>query len=329
MIARSKKDTPIEVGTQVRMLCDKDNFYFAFECEEPETNNLLEAKRKFDEMDLWRDNLVELFFSNDRKSDVLYQIMLGSNGCVTDMRWVVKKHDMKWNSNVEYKSGIVPGKKWIAELRIPRSSMPELKGKKSFLANFTRGRLLKNKNVLPYYVWSPFPKQNPENCGVVVIADKVPNDSIILYGDFEVKPYGKRFLGNWKKGQWYGNKVLIVDNKTFRTAGASAVLTPGEGLTYFPKLKPNTKYLFSFSVKLENVKAQERNASGFYSYIRTGGPGPAKQYFSMPTSAMTGSVWKWSSPLLPRSEPEKNLIWASPCGKPPVRHGSTTCVWLK
>jgi hypothetical protein len=129
----------------------------------------------------------------------------------------------------------------------------------------------------------------PENCGVVIIGDKVPNDSIILYGDFEVKPYGKRFLGNWKKGQWYGNKVLIVDNKTFRTAGASAVLTPGEGLTYFPKLKPNTKYLFSFSVKLENVKAQERNASGFYSYIRTGGPGPAKQYFSMPTSAMTGS----------------------------------------
>jgi hypothetical protein len=124
---------------------------------------------------------------------------------------------------------------------------------------------------------------------VVIIGDKVPNDSIILYGDFEVKPYGKRFLGNWKKGQWYGNKVLIVDNKTFRTAGASAVLTPGEGLTYFPKLKPNTKYLFSFSVKLENVKAQERNASGFYSYVRTGGPGPAKQYFSMPTSAMTGS----------------------------------------
>ena len=289
MIARTKKDTPIEVGTQVRMLCDKDNFYFAFECEEPETNNLLEAKRKFDEMDLWRDNLVELFFSDDRKSDVLYQIMLGSNGCVTDMRWVVKKYDMKWNSNVEYKSGIVPGKKWIAELRIPRSSMPELKGKKSFMANFTRGRMLKGKNVQPYYVWSPFPKQNPENCGVVLIADKVPNDSIILYGDFEVKPYGKRFLGNWKKGQWYGNKVLIVDNKTFRTAGASAVLTPGEGLTYFPALKPNTKYLFSFSVKLENVKAQERNASGFYSYIRTGGAGPAKQYFSMPTAAMTGS----------------------------------------
>ena len=289
MIARTKKDTPIEVGTQVRMLCDKDNFYFAFECEEPETSNLLEAKRKFDDMDLWRDNLVELFFSDNRRSEVLYQIMLGSNGCVTDMRWVVNKHDMKWNSGVEYKSGIIPGKKWIAELRIPRSSMPELKDKKSFMANFTRGRLLKNKNVLPYYVWSPFPKQNPENCGEVIIADKVPNDSIILYGDFEVKPYNKRFLGHWKHGQWYGYKTLTVDNKTFRTAGASAVLVPNEGITYFPKLKPNTKYRYSFSVKLENVKAQERVASGFYSYIRTGGPGPAPQYFSIPKAAMTGT----------------------------------------
>lgn len=289
MIARKKKDTPIEVSTQVRMLCDKENFYFAFECEEPETSNLLEAKRKFDEMDLWRDNLAELFFSSDRKSDVLYQIMLGSNGCVTDMRWVVNKYDMKWNSNLEYKSGIIPGKKWIAEVRIPRSSMPELKGKKSFMANFTRGRMLKNKNVLPYYVWSPFPKQNPENCGQILIADRVPCDSIIPFGDFEVKPYGKRFLGHHKKGLWYGIRTLTVDNKTFRTAGASAVLIPGESLVCFPKFKPGTKYRFSYSVKLENVKAQLRSASGFYAYIRTGGAGPAKQYFSLPHAAMTGS----------------------------------------
>jgi hypothetical protein len=220
---------------------------------------------------------------------VLYQIMLGSNGCMTDMRWVVNKYDMKWNSNAEYRSGIVPGKKWIAEVRIPRSSMPELKDKKSFMANFTRGRMLKNKNVLPYYVWSPFPKQNPENCGVILIADKVPNDSIIPFGDFAVKPYGKRFLGHHKNGLCYGVRSLTVDNKTFRTAGASAVLIPVESLICFPPFKPGTKYRFSFSVKLENVKAQLRTASGFYAYIRTGGAGPAKQYFSVPNAAMTGS----------------------------------------
>ena len=294
MITRSKKkDIPIEVGTQVRMLCDKDNFYFAFECEEPETSNLLEAKRGFDAMDLWRDNLVELFFSDDRKSEVLYQIMLGSNGCVTDMRWVVNKHDMKWNSKVEYKSGIIPGKKWIAEVRIPRSSMPELKGKKSFMANFTRGRMLKGKNVQPYYVWAPFPKQNPENCGVILLADKVPDNSIILFGDFDRKPYGpkgrERYLGHHKQGLWYGYKKLTIDNKTFRTAGASAVITPGEGLTYFPKFKPSTKYLLSFSVKLENVKPQVAALSGFYACVRLGGAGPARQYFAVPNATMTGT----------------------------------------
>jgi hypothetical protein len=199
------------------------------------------------------------------------------------------ENNWKWNSGAVAKTTIVPGKGWYAEVRIPRSSMPELKGKKSFMANFTRGRMLKGKNVQPYYVWSPFPKQNPENCGVVIIGDKVPNDSIILYGDFEVKPYGKRYLGDHKKGQWFGYKTLTVDNKTFRTAGASAVLIPGEGLTYFPKFKPNTKYRFSFSVKLENVKALDRFASGFYANIRTGGAGPAQQYFALPKAAMTGT----------------------------------------
>ena len=293
MISRAKKDTPIEVTTQVRMLCDKENFYFAFECEEPETSNLLETKRPFDDMELWRDNLVELFLCPDRKTDIRYQIMLGSNGCVTDIRWVVSKPQMEWNSGVEYKTSIVPGKKWIAELRVPRAAFPEFKDKKNFMVNFTRGRMLKGKNVAPYYVWSPFPKQTPENFGELIIANELPNDSIILFGDFDRKPYGpagkERYLGHHKQGLWFGLKKITLDHKTFRTGGASVLLTPGEALVYYPKFKPNTKYRFSYSVKLENVKAKLTTASGFYANIRTGGAGPAKQYFALPTAAMTGT----------------------------------------
>ena len=42
-------------------------------------------------------------------------------------------------------------------------------------------------------------------------------------------------------------------------------------------------------MKLENVKAKLTSASGFYANIRTGGAGPAKQYFALPTAAMTGT----------------------------------------
>ncbi|MBQ7695457.1 MAG: DUF4838 domain-containing protein [Lentisphaeria bacterium] len=281
---------PIDVSTQVRLLCDKENFYVGFECEEPFTDIMLEAKRQKDDIELWRDNLVELFFAPDPRSEVLYQIMLGSNGCVSDMRWVLKKNDMKWNSDLEYKPGVVSGKKWIAEVRIPRSSMPELKDKKSFMANFTRGRMIKGKTLTPYYVWTPFPKQNPENCGVVRIGPKPEDKSLIKHGDFTRPVYHKRFLGN-SQGTWYGQKILVRDTKVFRTGGASMLIPPEEGLYYYFKksLKPNTRYRWSYSVKLEDVKARDRYASGFYGNLRMGGVGTTNQIVSLPEHAMTGT----------------------------------------
>ena len=42
-------------------------------------------------------------------------------------------------------------------------------------------------------------------------------------------------------------------------------------------------------MKLENVKAQLTAASGFYACVRLGGAGPARQYFAVPSPAMTGS----------------------------------------
>ena len=169
--------------------------------------------------------------------------------------------------------------------------MPELKDKKSFMANFTRGRMIKGKTLTPYYVWAPFPKQNPENCGVVCIGPKPEDASVIKHGDFTRPVYGKRFLGN-SQGTWYGQKILVRDTRVFRTGGASMLIPPEEGLYYYfnnGTLKPNTRYRWSYSVKLEDVKARDRYASGFYSNLRMGGVGTTNQIVSLPNHAMTGT----------------------------------------
>lgn len=169
MIPRRGKKT--EVRTKVKMLCDKEYFYVGIESDEPHTDKMLCAPRKFDELNMWRDNLVELFFASRASSKTIYQYMLTSRGDVFDSKNVPGLIDKKWNSRLLYKPGVVPGKMWVAEVRIPRSSMPDLP-KDRFMVNFTRGRVLNIPGAVtvPYYTWSPFPRtQQAENCGVAVI----------------------------------------------------------------------------------------------------------------------------------------------------------------
>ena len=288
-----RKGSVNEVNTAVRLLKDKENFYVAVESEEPFTDKMICADRKKDEVMIWQDNLVELFFSPGRRSELMYQIMISSNGCISDMRTVVN-HDYKWESNTEYKIGIVPGKKWILEARIPLSSMPEIKDAKEFVGNFTRGRVIKGEKVMAYYVWTPFPRHNPENCGALqVVNGPVTDDSVIKFGDFEEPILSKRFIGAWGSGSnWFARKALFKDTRIFRTGGASLrfeMKEPGSEAIcqYLPNLKPDTKYKFSYMVRLENVET--RGKGGFSLNIRMGGDGSRHQTIAFPGAPMTGT----------------------------------------
>jgi hypothetical protein len=281
-----------EVNTAIRLLRDKDNFYAAIECEEPHTGSMIAAKRKKDEFMIWQDNLVELFFSPGKRSDLMYQIMVSSNGSISDTRTFVK-HDFKWDSQAEYKISVAPGKKWCLEIRIPLSSMPELNGKKEFAANFTRGRVLQDKKVMLYYVWAPFPRHLPENCGTIKVGAPAPDTSLIKFGDFDGKVLQKRFLGDWgNHGNWFARKVINKDTKIFRTADGSLRLERADYgdenvCQYIQGMKSNTKYRFSYFVRLADLKTQDKG--GFYINIRMGGSGKINQVLSFPGHAMTGS----------------------------------------
>ncbi|MBQ7695059.1 MAG: DUF4838 domain-containing protein [Lentisphaeria bacterium] len=306
----------IEVNTKVKMLRDDDNLYVGIESEEPFTDKMLCAPRGRDDFDLWRDNVVELFFTETPRSEFMYQIMLASSGTVTDIRWQSKFRGWKWDSKLEYKAGVVPGKMWVAEVRLPLSAMPELKDRKSFMVNFTRGRLLKGKEVMHYYVWTPFPNHNSENFGVALVKDfpeetrtingKKPitktrlvipgeENSVIKFGDFDAPILQKRFIGDWgHPHNWFGVSKLTLDHKIFRSAG-SALLLEWDGANdracqYLTGLKPNTKYRFSYFVRLENVKPAGKKAAGFSAFLRMGGSGERNQSISLPEHAMSGTT---------------------------------------
>ena len=281
-----------EVSTKVKMLCDKDYFYFAFENEEPRTDKMLCAVRQRDEINMWRDNLVELFIGPKRTDPLLYQFMLTSRGDVADLRKTPGHMNNKWNSGLIYKTGVIPGKMWVAEVKIPRASMPEIKGDQ-FVINFARGRVLDIPGGVKehYYTWSKFRKQTSENCGTAIIGVKPASKSVVKDGDFDVKVRGKRFAG-----KWYTNKVIHLDDKVFRTCGSAVRLEAVAGSDllrqYLTDFKPSTRYRFSFFVKLGAVKGKPgKPAAGLTTQIRFGGGG--QSWFRPTQQAFTGTTnWR-------------------------------------
>ena len=250
------KSGKVEVQTKVKMLYDKDFFYFGFICDEPLTGSMTNLPRKFDDGSMWVDNIVEIFLAPDRKAKGLYQFMITSNNSACDLRNFSGKTDYKWNSGMVSQVSVEPGKAWYAEVKIPRKSMPEIKGAR-FAGNFTRGRKHNDARIhaaVPYYTWSAFGPQTPENCGIINLGQP-KQTSHVKDGDFAI-------VMRWQKGKyrspWYGPRAVWMDfdNQYFRTCGASLIMDARRNTLsqWGLNLKPATKYRLSFYVKLEEVK---------------------------------------------------------------------------
>ena len=259
------KSGRVEVQTKVKMLHDKENFYFGFECEEPHTALMNHMDRKFDDGRMWMDNLVELFLAPGRKGNKLYQFMVTSNNSRADLRNFSGKTNYDWNSGFKSAVSVVPGKAWFAEIMIPRKSMPDIKGNR-IAGNVTRGRILtdaKLHTAVPYYTWSAFGPQTPENCGIIRL-EEPENRSIVKDGGFAIP---MRWIKGKYNSPWYGARGVKVPYSTeqFRTNGRSVILDKISNtlLQYIPEVKPSTKYRLSFYVKMENVKPL--NASGGFT----------------------------------------------------------------
>jgi len=277
---------PAEVKTGVKVLFDQENFYFGFECEEPETGKIVAADRKSDDKAIWTDSDVEIFLSPDGDREHFYQLMINAKGSLADLEVQKKVELFAWNSNAEVRTSITPGKKWTAEIRLPRSSMKSI-SKAGILADFSRHRVLEQTKIgTEYYNWSPFVRK----CGDVSRFGTLtfePDKRINLLDcpDFDQPVIKGRCIGK----SWEAGKKIMRDEQIFLTGSASLKLDSScpHVKQYLRKIKPNTTYEISFFAKMEKIKKLESQWSGFF--MRFDPQDNKAQYFPTPPVQFDGT----------------------------------------
>ena len=260
-----------EVQTFIKLLADDENFYFLADCREPFTNEMRRDKRPFDHQDMWMDNALEFHLDTDGKRQNSYQIIVDSWGSVSDLYNTPGKlsNNWKWNSGTTAKTAIIPGKGWIAEVKIPRKNMTAVKGN-TLVANFNRHRVVNGKKVHFFYTWSPHVSTfgNLANFGVLHLGKSV-DKNLLTDGDFKVTGLKKAPGSKWL----FWGPAPIRDEKVFRTAGVSMRLEGNRRqlIHKLDSLKSDTTYRFSFFVRQENVKlAPGAKSGGFYVRVDDG-----------------------------------------------------------
>ena len=252
-----------EVKTSARMLQDKDNYYFAFECEEP-LESMVTGKAH-DTNQIYYNSTLELFLIPDRNPKHYWQWTFNADGSFCDLYRPNGKFstnsakEMKWESNLEFKVKNIPGKMWVIEARIPRSCMPAA-SPDGILAEFCRSRVVKQGKVnTQYYSWTPTGRYFGDSTRFGTLTLK-PETRVNLLpaGDFNFSnPIGKdkRRGGAW--GSSNAKTGFLRDSEYFVSGTASARLEGADrmDITCPIKLKPNTEYILSFYCRMENVRA--------------------------------------------------------------------------
>jgi Domain of unknown function (DUF4838)/Carbohydrate family 9 binding domain-like len=263
-----KADDP-KVKTRIYARWTADTLYLGYECVEPKVAQLHVADRQRDDRHLWQDASVEAFIIPSSKSRTYYQFVVNAKNQVGDVKLTydadgLRKSDWTWNSSFQTATKI--GKKgWTAEVAIPLKAI-SLEGKDtiSFVANFTRSRNLTGvkKGENQFYTWSPFLRKafhEPDRFGSVKFVNKpTPVDSLIKDGSFEVlrrsgRPKYWVFTKNPKQPD-----AIKLDSTTWRHGEGSIRISNTVGRSVFaaqmlPPMKPNTRYLLTYFVKLDNV----------------------------------------------------------------------------
>ena len=260
MLSREKT-----VSTKVTASLEGDHLQFIFDCEEPFMDRTVASRRKYDDLDLWKDNSVEVFLnpSGDRK--VYYQLILSSAGSFTDQKWnchgTKQQGDIKWKSEAEYR--IIPNSKgYQAVISIPRKNLPGFR-REGFPVNFSRNRILSGFQCL--YTWSPFVRDfhDLENFGTLFFQETAKKN-LFTNGDFSEATKGGHIHG-WGVDKRNTGENVILDEEIFFSGPASVRLSNAEGckdyiyLTQSLKnLKPDTEYRFRCCLMFQDVKPLDK-----------------------------------------------------------------------
>lgn len=261
-----------EVKTEVYLLKNKENLYIAFNCMEPEISMIKCPERKANDPLMWLDSCVEIHLNpSGNYKDLLHMIINAAGSVYQKYNMIAGKSQGEandWKSHAEIKTNIQKDR-WTAEIAIPLKEMKNL-NEKGFPANFIRTRGLTGTvpEVL-HYTWTPFLKHNfneMENYGTLDFSSEksVP---IINNGEF-AEPWKENSCGKWgfplnniynKPSPGYS---VSMDASTFMKAGQSLkIVNTGGSMTIVQSplpLKPNTRYILSFYLKMQDVEPLEQ-----------------------------------------------------------------------
>ncbi len=274
-LAKLDKNKTPPVKTSVRALRDKENLYFAFECEEPEMDKVVAEKYEQDDKSILKNSSVEIFLnpSGDRKK--YYQIIVTPAGSIMDIAaekiGAEQTYDMKWSSDSAYSVKKYKDS-WVAEIAVPIKNLPEFKAE-GFPANFARNRVM-SSNPPSFFSWSPVKDSFHEihNYGVIKF-NNADEDNLIKNGDF-LEPVKGTAFGAWHilPDKTVGDASWKITSDEHVTGGKSLMLSSATGgkiivEQQLPKLKSDTEYLLTFFVKTENVVPLKTKQAGAYVNI--------------------------------------------------------------
>lgn len=260
------------VPTTVMARRSSTHWYFAYNCIEPNRDQVQVTKRQPDDPKTWQDNCIELFINPSGDAVNYYQWMINSMGCMADLKakkiGVKSQIDAAWNSHAQVATA-QNDMGWSVEIAIPIESLGSVTPNATRV-NFTRSRVLDSSaKAGTYYTWSPFINQyhDVEHFGNLLM-QTLQQQSILIDGSFESKPSGRAI------GKWYASAKLPdgqsweVDTEQGVDGKQSLKLTANKdhpSLTLhqpLPQLKPNTHYLLSFKVKLQDIQSVGKRGGG-------------------------------------------------------------------
>lgn len=282
---RSLKKPKTEIAVQAIVSRDDKNLYVTFRCEEPEMNKLKFSKTHADaKKNLWKDALFEIFLNPSGDRHNRYQVVIHPSGYMYAMAHPSRK---TWDAGLKARVH-VDKKFWSGELTIPLKALGKVKGEFPFNMGYSRQRIGED----PYtrtFAWSPYTIDDfhqVDKYGSLSLDTKQKDANIVKDWNFDA-PFNDNRLGAWYVAYPSDpdfDGAIEPDSSEFVTGGQSLYLRMDAGkhgvsASQNIKLKPDTKYTFSYWIKYDID-----NKSGVNAVIGAG------RNFFMPEKQIVGKM---------------------------------------
>lgn len=146
---------PAEVQTSAYIFRTEDTLYLAFQCNEPQMENMVSAVTMRDG-NVWEDDCVEIFLDTNRNQHSYYHFIINSVGTVFDQKVDITadKYEKSWNSGIcaAAKRG---NTSWAVECGIPLRDITGKERNDVWGVNLCRERRIWSIGKRELSSWSP------------------------------------------------------------------------------------------------------------------------------------------------------------------------------